>query len=163
VVARPPNPLSILSKKEQRARRPCAVITDGVQCEQATIYSDTFREQLLCLEHARRIAQLPEIADQLVAARELAAMSLVGLTNQAIAVLEEILENEDIPASVRLRASTEVMDRVGFVKSENLVIQANQEKPHEVSASDLIAARLAKLAPSAKNVIPINQNEEPSD
>lgn len=155
--ATPPNPLVMATRREKETL--CSVITEDGPCPEFTAYVDTYRETPLCIIHARAINDLPDSIAKRQATIEMAVSTLTNMSVEAISVIGQIMNDEDAPTAVRLKAATEVLDRTGIVKTQTLNITANDEPLHEATSADLIRDRLSKLAVNAQNVIPFERSD----
>ena len=159
-----PNPLVILPLAARQLGTRCEMHTGSGGCQEAAVYQDIYREAVYCPEHGARISALPDVVDKIQLAREMVAVSLVGLGTEAVSVLRDILMDPEVASAVRLKASTEVLDRTGFGKTEQLSVSVGGsgagEELHEATAADLIRERLSRLAAGSDNVIEFKRNEE---
>ena len=103
----------------------------------------------VCMAHG---AQLPNVRDHAQAVVEAARMRIVGLADDAVDTLEELLE-PGTQAQVRLKAATELLDRAGIKGAPDLAITVE----HTMSAADTIAEKLKGMAAR------IAKAEEPED
>ena len=161
--AHAPNPLIIMPLRDRRLLPECEMITADGPCGEPAVYQDIYRESIYCPEHGSSIASLPDVVDKVHLAREMVASSLVGLSTEAVSALRDILVNPDTHDAIRLKASTEVLDRTGFGKNEKLTVEMStqEQELHEASAADLIRERLNRLAGNNDdNVLEFNQDRQ---
>ena len=146
-------PLTVMPGAVRRRHKSCQMVTEaGVLCTDPAIYQDAYRDQLYCTVHGSAITAMPDVVDKLQLTRQMVAATLVGLSLEAVDVLQEVLTGEDLPMALRLKASTEVLNRTGFGPSDRLTVEVKQDNAgmHEVSAADVIKGRLDRLAEGAK-------------
>jgi hypothetical protein len=98
-------------------------------------------------------AQLPSVKEHAQAVVEAARMRMIGLADEAIDAIEDIVMNPGTQAQVRLKAATEILDRIGVKGAPDLSVVV------EVSASpaDVIAEKLKAIASR------ITPKEDPED
>lgn len=106
---------------------------DGDRCGRWSI-----RGAAYCLVHGGR---LPTVKKAAAAAIETARMRLVGLTDDAVDVLEDLTRSGTADA-IRLKAATEILDRAG-VKG---ALDINIEVEHKIDASTTIAEKLLQIS-----------------
>jgi len=144
----PPNPLAPLIG----SKRHCTVVTAEGPCPDFAGYIDTVSNESLCISHAKAVNDLPESVAKRQATVEMAMVTLTNMTAEAVTVLGRIMSDEEVPAGVRLKAATEVLDRTGLVKTSHVQI-STPEVESTATASDAIRKRLERLAPSANVLV----------
>lgn len=89
---------------------------------------------------------------------ENAAERLLGLTPDALDTLEDLLTDDSVPPSVRHKAVTDVLDRVGLKQSIKVEVSGEVG----VAPSETISERLAALAAgrAAVEAITVVQTED---
>lgn len=107
------------------------------QGERCTKWS--VRGATVCIKHG---AQLPNVKEHAAAIVEAARMRLIGLTDEAIDAIEDIISSPTTQAQVRLKAATEILDRAGIKGAPDLTVTVE----HTVSAADTIAEKLKGIA-----------------
>jgi hypothetical protein len=110
----------------------------------------SIRGATVCMSHG---AQLPSVKEHAQAVVEAARMRMIGLADEAIDAIEDIVMNPGTQAQVRLKAATEILDRIGVKGAPDLSVVV------EVSASpaDVIAEKLKAIASR------ITPKEDPED
>lgn len=116
----------------------------GERCPKWSIRGGT-----VCLQHGAHLPSVKEAAQERV---EAARLRLIGLTEDAIDALEEIVDGSAGP-QLRLKAATEILDRAGLKGAPDLTVQVEAV----VSPAEMIRERLAKLS---KNLSPEPQPED---
>lgn len=122
----------------------------------------SIRGATLCISHG---AQLPNVKEHANAIVEAARMRMIGLTDDAIDAIEDLVTNPGTQAQVRLKAATEILDRAGIKGAPDLTVQVE----HTVSAADTIAEKLkgiaSRLAPKEDDLDDLGEviDEEPED
>lgn len=119
--------------------------TDGSRCRQWAMHGLRY-----CITHsgARNLPNVREIHEQTV---HNAKMALLQVVPAALTRIEQIItdDDEDIPASVRLKASTEVLDRVGVRGGTEIDVTVEAAE----DAGSVLAARLQQLRDRAQTVV----------
>jgi hypothetical protein len=140
-------------KKEPNLPSRCkAIKDDGVRCQLWT--GGRPQDDGLCRVHLGSLRNKP--TDSVERARS----RLTQAAPAAVDVLEDLIENGE-SEPVKLKAATEILDRVG--------IRAGFEINNEVivdvrPAASIIAERLSRLAKGAEHIIAINAAvDEPQD
>lgn len=105
---------------------------DGERCRKWSLRGTT-----KCVKHGGNLANVREHAEAVV---ESARLRLIGNTDRAVDVLEELMDPQT-SAQVRLKAATEVLDRAGVRGG----IDIHQETEVTVNPSELLDQRLAQL------------------
>lgn len=107
----------------------------------------SIRGATVCISHG---AQLPSVKEHAQAVVEAARMRLIGLTDDAVDAIEDLVTNPQTQAQVRLNAAKEILDRAGIKGAPDLAITVE----HTVSAADVISEKLKgmalRLAPKAE-------------
>jgi predicted short-subunit dehydrogenase-like oxidoreductase (DUF2520 family) len=80
-------------------------------------------------------------------------MRMIGLTDDAIDAIEDLVTNPGTQAAVRLKAATEILDRAGVKGAPDLTVHVE----HTMSAADTIAEKLKGMAAR------ITKADEPED
>lgn len=99
----------------------------------------SLRGATVCLSHG---GHLPSVKEHAQAVVEAARMRMIGLTDDAIDAIEDLVSNPQTQAAVRLKAATEILDRAGIKGAPDLAITVE----HTISASDTIAEKLKSMA-----------------
>jgi hypothetical protein len=97
------------------------------------------RGATLCIGHG---GQLPNVKEHALAVVEAARMRMIGLADEAIDAIEDLVTNPTTSGQVRLKAATEILDRIGVKGAPDLAITVE----HSVSPSETIAKKLASIA-----------------
>lgn len=99
----------------------------------------SLRGATVCLQHG---GHLPSVKEHAQAVVEAARMRMIGLADEAIDAIEDLVTNPGTQQNVRLKAATEILDRIGVKGAPDLTIAV------EVSASpaDMIAEKLKAIA-----------------
>jgi hypothetical protein len=99
----------------------------------------SIRGATVCLQHG---GHLPSVKEHAQAVVEAARMRMIGLADEAIDAIEDLVTNPGTQQNVRLKAATEILDRIGVKGAPDLAITV------EVSASpsDMIAEKLKAIA-----------------
>lgn len=105
---------------------------DGERCRRWSIRGATN-----CVKHG---GQIPNVREHAEAVVESARLRLIGNTDRAVDVLEELMDPQT-SAQVRLKAATEVLDRAGVRGG----VDIHQETQVTVNPSELLDQRLAQL------------------
>lgn len=115
----------------------CSERTDkGTQCNQWSVTGST-----RCNIHASPL-DMKEAQERVMAGR----LRMIGLIDPAIDTLQELLE-PGTGEAVRLKAATEILDRSGVVKGQDINIQVEQtNRGAEIVAERLAAIRARKKA-----------------
>lgn len=81
------------------------------------------------------------------------------LAPKAVALMNEIIENEDMPSAVRLRAAQDMLDRAGFAPTKQVSVNATQIN---LSGQDLEKLKQIALDRARHNgiVIDVTASEE---
>jgi hypothetical protein len=106
----------------------------GERCKKWSIRGAT-----VCLKHGGGLPNVKEHANAVV---EAARMRMVGMVDDAIDAIDELVNNPGTQAQVRLKAATEILDRAGIKGAPDLTIQVE----HTISAADSIAEKLKGIA-----------------
>lgn len=106
---------------------------DGDRCGRWSI-----RGAAYCLVHG---GKLPNVKKAAAAVVDAARMRLIGLTDDAVDVLEDLTRPGTADA-IRLKAATEILDRAG-VKG---ALDINIEVEHKIDASVTIAEKLLQIS-----------------
>jgi hypothetical protein len=114
---------------------------------------DTSNGDSFCIVHARAINDLPESIAKRNAVVEMAMSSLANMTADAVSVIAQIMQDEDAPHGVRLKAATEVLDRTGLAKSAALAISISDQPLHVAGPADEVRERLDRLAVAANVIV----------
>lgn len=112
---------------------------DGTRCKAWSLRGAT-----VCIAHG---ARLPNVHKNAEARIEAARLRIIENADMAVNVLEELMQ-PGTAESIRLKASTEILDRAGV--RGGYEIQVDGEVT--VSPADEIAKRLSKLSEGAKAV-----------
>lgn len=110
------------------------------QC--ATRIADPTRSRY-CLDHAQKMGveyYSPGEFSELTAGET--ASNLTRLVPKAVRTLEKVMDDEDAPHGVRMKAADSVLDRTGYVKGVDVQIDA---KVAVVDITSVISERLAAL------------------
>lgn len=107
---------------------------EGERCPKWSIRGAT-----VCLQHGGHLPSVKEHAQSVV---EAARMRMIGLTDDAIDAIEDLVTNPGTQAQVRLKAATEILDRAGIKGAPDLTVVVE----HTVSAADTIAEKLKSIA-----------------
>jgi hypothetical protein len=99
----------------------------------------SIRGATVCLQHG---GHLPSVKEHAQAVVEAARMRMIGLTDDAIDAIEDLVTNPGTQAAVRLKAATEILDRAGIKGAPDLAITVE----HTVSAADVISEKLKGMA-----------------
>jgi hypothetical protein len=105
---------------------------DGERCRRWSLRGTT-----VCVKHGGQLKDVKQHAEAVV---EGARLRLVGLSDDAIDVIEQLLDPQT-SAQVRLKAATEVLDRAGVRGG----VDIHQETQVTVNPSELLDQRLAQL------------------
>ena len=119
-------------------------VNKGQRCGKWSIAGST-----VCLSHGGHLPRVREAANERV---EAARLRLVGMADDALDALEEIVDGSAGP-QLRLKAATEILDRAGLKGAPDLTVAVEAV----VSPAELIRERLAKLS---KNLSPEPQPED---
>jgi hypothetical protein len=100
-----------------------------------------------CLEHARKLGVdyygPTETAE--ATARETAG-NLTRLVPKAVATAEKVMDDEDAPAGIRLKAAAEVLDRTGYARGVDVRIEG---QVNVIDVTAIINSRLDALRDAA--------------
>jgi len=99
----------------------------------------SIRGATLCIGHG---AQLPNVKEHAQAVVEAARMRMIGLADEAVDAIEDLVTNPGTSSQVRLKAATEILDRIGVKGAPDLAISVE----HTISPSETIAKKLASIA-----------------
>lgn len=132
-----PGPLEI-----SRVQCDYVSIVTGIQCRRQSRLGLT-----RCNFHDEYGAATALVRD---AVQDYARRGLYELTPDAIAVIESILNNEEVNPAVRLKAATETLDRIGVRAGTEVTVNVEVEM---VDPAEEIRARLARLADSVPAVL----------
>lgn len=110
----------------------------GEQCGRWSI-----RGHRVCLKHGGNLPGVQKAAEEV---REAARLRLFGMADDAIDTIDFLIHEGTTPAAVKLKAATEILDRVG--------IKGGSELTHTVEVkanpAEEIAKRLATIAENLK-------------
>jgi hypothetical protein len=96
------------------------------------------RGTTVCRSHG---AQLPIVRESAAEIVEQAKLRLVGLADEAVDALEELVAS-GTQDGIRLQAAKEILDRSGVVKGAEITVQVEERQ----SAADVIAEKLKMMA-----------------
>lgn len=99
----------------------------------------SIRGATVCISHG---AQLPNVKEHAQAVVEAARMRMIGLADEAVDAIEDLVTNPGTSGQVRLKAATEILDRIGVKGAPDLAISVE----HTISPSETIAKKLASIA-----------------
>jgi hypothetical protein len=106
----------------------------GLRCPKWSLRGAT-----VCLQHG---GHLPSVKEHAQAVVEAARMRMIGLADEAIDAIEDLVTNPGTSGQVRLKAATEILDRIGVKGAPDLAITVE----HSISPSETIAKKLASIA-----------------
>lgn len=106
---------------------------DGKQCNRWSIRGIT-----VCAMHGGKRPNMRKQADAVV---EAARLKILGLTEEAVGVLDDLIKVGTNDA-IRLKAAQDILDRAGIKGT----IDVNVEVEHKTSPAELVTQRLQKLA-----------------
>lgn len=96
----------------------------------------------VCLSHGANLPRVKEAAQDRV---EAARLRMIGLADDAIDTIEDLVTNAT-QENVRLKAATEILDRVGIKGAPDLTVTVE----HTVSPLDAIRDRIATIAKNSQ-------------
>lgn len=116
----------------------CTAYKDsGEQCGRWSI-----RGGNVCLAHG---GKKPEVQAAAMAKVEVARLRLIGLTEDAVGVLEDLMASKVTADAVRLKAATEVLDRSGIKGGVDISVEVE----HKINPAEAITAKLKEIADRA--------------
>ncbi|MDA9912864.1 hypothetical protein N9D66_00215 [Candidatus Nanopelagicales bacterium] len=126
----------------------CVVIAEsGKPCDETVVFVSKDGSKGACVAHSFAIAVTPSGKKRAEERVGLAAMSLSKLALPAVATLQDLMSDPDTSDAVRLKASTEVLDRLGLKSADRVEMNVTAEDSDGGDRpSDVIAQRLAALA-----------------
>ncbi len=83
-----------------------------------------------------------EVQDYIQRIHEYSAIRLLDLAPAALTAIEEIMEDDTVPASVRQKAAADVLDRVGMKQAIRVEVSGEVG----IAPSEVLQERLAALA-----------------
>jgi hypothetical protein len=110
---------------------------NGQRCGRWAIRGGT-----LCPSHG---SHLPGVKKSAQARVEAARMRLVGLSDDAVGVLEDLITNAGTNDAIRLKAATEVLDRAGVKGGIDVTVEVE----HKIDPGAAIAERLLEISKRA--------------
>lgn len=124
----------------------CMGIKDnGERCGRWAIRGGT-----VCPKHG---ANLPSVKKHAEARVQAARMRLVGLADDAVGVLEDLITNPGTGEAVRLKAATEILDRSGVKGGIDVTVEVE----HKIDPGAAIGDKLLELAgrsnPSEEEIV----------
>jgi hypothetical protein len=148
----PENKLPILPKRCRRKR------ADGSRCWNWSWPAAS--AEGFCKGHSKFGAF--NVMDQMNRLNDAAKVRLGQMSPEAVAVLEDLMMNSDVP-HVRLKAATEVLDRIGIRGGTELTVSGHVT--HEVEdPAQVVRDRLSQLAERAEAAqIPSAQADQPGN
>lgn len=120
---------------------------DGKQCNRWSIRGIT-----VCAMHGGKRPAMKKKAEAVV---EAARLKLLGLTDEAIDVLDDLIKPGTNDA-IRLKAAQDILDRNGIKGT----IDVNVEVEHSVNPAAIVSERLNKLAGGKMVPLPESGDEE---
>jgi hypothetical protein len=90
------------------------------------------------------VAQLTNLAQYRQKVIDAARLELLAAAGDAVATLVAIRDDPNVPDAVRLKASTEILDRAGLHRGTELTISAPAQPA--ISPAEIIRGRLERLA-----------------
>jgi hypothetical protein len=127
---------------------------DGTRCRQWNVHGLRY-----CVAHSG-VAHLPNVKELHEQTVHNARLALMKTVPAALTAIDDLITDDDTPPAVRLKASTEVLDRVGVRGGVEIDMHVETEDPGDVLSVRLeqlrtraIAAREAMEAASAPRVI----------
>lgn len=84
---------------------------------------------------------MPEVQKKAAAVVEAARLKLLGLSEEAVDVLDDLIK-PGTPDAVRLKAAQDILDRAGLKGAVDVTLTVD----HKVDAGSLIAERLDRIA-----------------
>lgn len=106
---------------------------DGKQCNRWSLRGST-----VCYVHG---GKMPEVQKKAAAVVEAARLKLLGLSEEAVDVLDDLIK-PGTPDAVRLKAAQDILDRAGLKGAVDVTLTVD----HKVDAGSLIAERLDRIA-----------------
>jgi len=122
----------------------------GTRCKRYSLRGAT-----VCLVHGGR---LPNVRAHAEAVVEAGRLRLIGMTDEAIDVLGDIMTSGSSDA-VRLKAAQDVLDRSGLRGATEIAVEVT----HTESAAQRVQARLAEIADRAQREVAKSQHIDDDD
>lgn len=94
----------------------------GENCRFTALTDSTFCARHHVMSSTKQTSDLERFREQMI---RNAKHDLLRMTPKAAATIAELIESEDVPANVRLKAATEVLDRVGVRGGTEIDIRAD--------------------------------------
>lgn len=139
---RPDQSLTIPSGWRPTAAEPLPVVRctmikrDGTRCKKWSLRGTT-----VCVKHG---ASLPDVREHAAALVEAARLRIIGNTDMAVDVLEDLMQPGTADA-IRLKAADSILDRAGIRGG----LQIDVEVTDNTSPAEALLSRLSKLNASA--------------
>jgi uncharacterized protein (UPF0147 family) len=133
---------------DPRNDRSCSFLLtpEGDTCTQTSLSDSTFCARHHVRSSTKQTSDLERFREQMILN---AKHDLLRMVPTAAATIAQLIEDEDVPANVRLKAATEVLDRVGVRGGTEIDIRA--EVTSDPSAD--IRRRLEAMAESLRVVV----------
>lgn len=106
---------------------------DGKQCNRWSL-----RGAMVCYVHG---GKMPHVQKKAAAVVEAARLKLLGLSEEAVEVLEDLVK-PGTPDAIRLKAAQDILDRAGLKGA----IDVSLTVEHTVDAASLISEKLDRIA-----------------
>jgi len=107
-----------------------------------------------CAKHGG-LRGLPNVQAYRTKVLEDARLQLLAASGEAVDRLIELRDDPNVPAAVRLKASSEILDRAGIHRGTEITVSGPAQP--EVSASEIIRGRLQRLAAASRQDSPEEQ------
>jgi len=102
-----------------------------------------------CTEHRETVGEALAPDDYISTVADEARANLVRLVPKALTTAESVMDDDDAPAGVRLKAATEILDRTGYRAGVDLVVKGEVQV---VDMTSIIAARLDAMGDSMRRL-----------
>lgn len=135
------------SRKGPTPKRPLHAVrcdfrrSDGSRCRAWSV-----RGLAKCVTHSG-YKNLPTVAEYAQQQVESARLELLRLTPAAVNRIEKLIEDDSTPHHVQLKASTEVLDRIGVRGGTELTVQTEDSA---IDPVDILRSKLDNLASRAR-------------